>query len=155
MKNKRLNILWVSHLLPFPPVGGARIRSYNLLKEMAKYHNIFFVGLFQGAHQKNSKKVEQAVLNINKFCQKVSVFPFSSFIGNISFVFLVVKSFFSRKSYKENWCKSKEMSDAFRAIIDTENIDLIHFDTISLLPHCADATNSIPYAIITIMSNLI
>ena len=36
---KRLKILWLSHLVPYPAKGGVLQRANNLLKELAKYND--------------------------------------------------------------------------------------------------------------------
>jgi hypothetical protein len=35
-----VKILWLSHLIPYPPKGGVLQRSYNLIRELAKYHEL-------------------------------------------------------------------------------------------------------------------
>lgn len=38
-----MKILFLTHLLPYPPNDGARIRSFNLLKTLARYHEVTLV----------------------------------------------------------------------------------------------------------------
>ena len=44
-----MNILWISHLIPYPPKGGVLQRSYNLIKEVAKHHNVHLLAFNQRA----------------------------------------------------------------------------------------------------------
>lgn len=136
-----MKILWVSHLLPFPPKAGVIIRSYNNLKELSKYHEVYFVGLYQTVHQPDSKDVEEAEKNIKKICKNVIVLPFESYQSRFSWCLLVIRSIFSFKSYKEAWCRSKRMAESIKVILEKESIDIVHFDTISLLQY----HNILPY----------
>lgn len=142
-----MNILWVSHLLPFPPVGGVRIRSYNLLKEVAKYNEIYFVGLFQKGQQKNQKEVDEAVHALKKFCKSVTVFPFESWRNKFGWYILIFKSFLSFRAHKENWAKSKKLSMSINRLLEKKDIDLVHFDTISLLQYSKNINRKLPIVI--------
>jgi len=142
-----MKILWISHLLPYPPVGGVRIRSYNLLKEIGKYNEVYFIGLFQRGQQKNSEEVEMAVNALQVFCKSVTVYPFESWDSRISWYFIVIKSFFSIKAHKEQWAKSQKLALSINKLLKKETIDIVHFDTISLLQYLRETKNDIPVVI--------
>ena len=36
-----MKILWLSHILPYPPKGGVMQRSYNLIKAIAKENEVY------------------------------------------------------------------------------------------------------------------
>lgn len=42
------NILFLTPRMPFPVIGGDRIKSYNLLKHLAKNHKVTLVTFYQG-----------------------------------------------------------------------------------------------------------
>ncbi|MBM4340567.1 MAG: hypothetical protein FJ110_13620 [Deltaproteobacteria bacterium] len=44
-----MNILWLSHVIPYPPKTGVLQRSFNLLKETSKIGNVYLLAL----HKKN------------------------------------------------------------------------------------------------------
>ena len=35
-----MKVLWLSHLVPYPPKGGVLQRAYYLLREASKYHEV-------------------------------------------------------------------------------------------------------------------
>ncbi len=39
-KETRMKILWLSHLIPYPPKGGVLQRTHNMIKEVSKHHEI-------------------------------------------------------------------------------------------------------------------
>jgi hypothetical protein len=47
----RRRVLWLSHLLPWPPKGGVMQRSYYLMREVARYHELAVIAFRQRAHQ--------------------------------------------------------------------------------------------------------
>ena len=142
-----MNILWLSHLLPYPPKGGVRIRSYNLLKETCKYNNVHFIGLCQSAHQQTMNDVKIGKNDLEKFCKSVIVHPFESYHNRLTWLLLAITAFFSKTSYKVKWCKSNQLVLAIRTLLRKEKIDLVHFDTISLLQYSLLIPTTIPIVI--------
>lgn len=45
---KRQKILFVTSRLPYPLIGGDRVKSYFLLKHLAQHHDVTLVSFFQG-----------------------------------------------------------------------------------------------------------
>lgn len=45
MKNEPTDILYIVHRFPYPPDKGDRIRSYNLLRQLAKHHRVWVAAL--------------------------------------------------------------------------------------------------------------
>ena len=112
--------------LPYPPSSGGQIRSYNLIKQLSKEHEITLCSLIKFDSE------EKYVKNLKPFCKNIYVFkrakkPWT--ISNIfntgfsTFPFLVVRNF------------SKDQKQALEKIIDSEKFDLIHAETFYVSPH--------------------
>lgn len=112
--------------LPYPPSSGGQIRSYNLIKQLSKEHEITLCSLIKFDSE------EKYINGLKPFCKNIYVFkrakkPWT--ISNIfntgfsSFPFLVVRNF------------SKEQKIALEEIIETEKFDLIHAETFYVSPH--------------------
>ena len=57
-----MNILFLTPRLPYPLIGGDRIKPYHLLSHLAKHHNVTLVSFYQGkqdwrAYQKELEKL--------------------------------------------------------------------------------------------------
>ncbi len=117
------------------------------MKQITRYHNVYFIGLFQVAHQPNSKSLSEAKNNLELICKSVMVHPFQSFKGRISWYLLVMMSLLRSKSYKEAWCKSTDMVNSIKWMIRGEPIDLVHFDTVFLLQYYEHIPIGVPIAI--------
>ncbi|MBD3250591.1 MAG: glycosyltransferase [Candidatus Pacebacteria bacterium] len=121
-----MKILMLTPYLPYPLLSGGQIRTYNLLKHLAKKHEITLFALIK---QQSEKKY---VKEIAPFCQKVKVFkrstkPFT--LGNIlrtglsSYPFLVMRNY---------------VPQAIQAIeqeLANNDYDLIHAETFYMMPH--------------------
>ncbi|TAL67931.1 MAG: glycosyltransferase [Bacteroidetes bacterium] len=46
--NKKLNILFLTARLPYPVIGGDRLKPFNILSYLAKEHNVTLVSFYQG-----------------------------------------------------------------------------------------------------------
>lgn len=46
--DKRLKILFLSPRLPYPLIGGDRVKPYNILKHLGQHHDVTLVSLYQG-----------------------------------------------------------------------------------------------------------
>lgn len=119
--------------LPYPLLSGGQIRTYNLLKKLAKKHEITLFALIK------NEKEKQYIPELEKYCKKVKVFkrsekPFTP--KNIlkalfsSYPFLVIRNYVP------------ETIEAIRKELASEKYDLIHSETFYMMPHLPD--NNIP-----------
>ena len=63
-----MKILMLTPYLPYPLLSGGQIRTYNLLKNLAKKHEITLYSLIKEESEK------QYIPQIKSFCEKVAVF---------------------------------------------------------------------------------
>lgn len=111
--------------MPYPPSSGGQVRSYNLLKQLYKKHDIT---LFCYIRQEEEKK---HIPELEKYCKKVLVFkrrkawhPLNILLSGITlYPFLV----------------SIYLSPAFKKAVDkelqNEKYDLIHSETFYVMPN--------------------
>ncbi|MCJ7804889.1 glycosyltransferase family 4 protein [Patescibacteria group bacterium] len=112
--------------LPYPPSSGGQVRSYNLIKNLAKDHQITLFSLIKDNNElKYIKELE-------KFCRKVKVFkrpekPWT--LRNILrtgfslYPFLVIRNLVP------------EEKEAVEKELKKEDYDLIHAETFYVMPH--------------------
>ncbi len=124
-----MKILMLTPYLPYPLLSGGQIRTYNLLKKMAKKHEITLFALIKNESEK------QYIKELEKYCHKVKVFKRSSqpfTLANIwktafsSFPFLVIRNHVA------------SVIDAVRQELSSGNYDLIHAETFYMMPHIPD-----------------
>ncbi len=121
-----MKILMLTPYLPYPLMTGGQTRSYNLIKRLAKNHQITLFSLIKKQEEKRS------VFELEKFCKEVKVFkrpekPWT--ITNILnaglslFPFLVIR----------NWANGEKK--AILEKLKSEEFDLIHAETFYVMPH--------------------
>ena len=133
-----MKILWLSHLLPFPPQGGGVLqRSANLLKAVADAHEVTLLAF----NQKDILRIYDPDLNISlpaalkameKICHKVDVVDIDCDSKNMGKLRLALSSLFSSWPYSVRWLISDSYKKALNEAFANSEFDAIWFDTISL-----------------------
>lgn len=112
--------------LPYPLLSGGQIRSYNLLKNLSKKHQITLVALIKNDTEK------KYIANIQRYCHKVIVakrpekpWTFKNIIKTVFglYPFLVVRNY-------SDSARKKVIEE-----LDNETFDLIHAETFYVMPH--------------------
>ena len=112
--------------LPYPPSSGGQIRSYNLIKQLSKKHEITLYSLIKADGER------QYVSELQKYCKKVKIFkrpqkpwtPTNIIRTAISlYPFLVIRNY-----------SPEEKADITKTLAN-ENFDLIHAETFYVSPH--------------------
>ena len=134
-----MKILWLSHFVPYPPIGGCFQRSYNLIKEVARENEVYLVALRhkdKSTHPESEAK--KATEELEKFCRKVFIIDISSFSGS-NIYHLALKSVFNSDPLTVNLFKSNDMHKLVKKISKEIAFDIAHYDTISLAEYFHDA----------------
>ena len=121
-----MKILMLTPYLPYPPNSGGQVRSYNLIKNLAKEHQITLFSLIKEGGEKRYIK------ELKKYCKKVKVFYRSTkpwTLKNILktafsfYPFLVIRNF------------SSEEKEALEEELKKEKYDIIHAENFYVMPH--------------------
>lgn len=121
-----MKVLMLTPYLPYPLLSGGQIRTYNLLKKLAKKHEVTLFALIKEDSER------QYIPELEKYCTKVKVFkrskkPFT--LRNIlktgfsSFPFLVMRN------------HVPETIKAVEEELSKEQYDVIHAETFYMMPH--------------------
>jgi glycosyltransferase involved in cell wall biosynthesis len=133
-----MKLLWLSHLIPYPPKGGVLQRSFYLLRELSKHHEIDLLAfnqkdliapLYKGDIERGLVDAHQ---ELSKICNVVEFFDIECDSKAAGKRLLALTSLFSRYPYTINWLRSETFSKTLSEKISRESYDLVHLDTISL-----------------------
>jgi glycosyltransferase involved in cell wall biosynthesis len=145
-----MRILWLSHLVPYPPKGGVLQRAYYMLREIAKYHDIDLLAFNQPAlisplYSSLDEGLDKAKAELGAICNSIKIFPITSEKFLYRRYLLATRSIFTKDPYTINWLKSREFESELKVCLLEKSYDLIHFDTISLMPYfdCISDTPSV------------
>jgi glycosyltransferase involved in cell wall biosynthesis len=135
--SRSLRILWISHLIPWPPKGGVLQRSYNLLREAAKRHTVTLAALNQRAILATEAEVREAVAALEPLCAEVRVCEIPSNRSPLVWAGVVAASAVTRHAYDAVWLRSAQMRSILAELRAAGRFDLVHLDTVGLYPYAA------------------
>jgi glycosyltransferase involved in cell wall biosynthesis len=130
-------VLWVSHLIPYPPKAGVLLRSYNLLKQVATKHEIHLVTFVQESWMRTfyssvDAGVADAREHLGQICTVRECVPVpTDRLGRLGKVWLAGIGLLPSRCYSVDWLRSSQMRQTLRALA-RESWDVVHFDTIGL-----------------------
>jgi len=133
-----MRILWLSHLVPYPPKGGVLQRSYNLLRELAHGNTVDLISFVQKpmmemVYPEGAAAGEQeAYQALSEICRHVTFIDLPCDDMRFGRQYIALKSLFSPLPYSINWMKSDSYSNEIRKYTADTDYDLIHVDTIGL-----------------------
>ena len=135
-----MKILWLSHLIPYPPKAGVLLRSYNLVNELARHHQVDLLSFIQKGFMESFFSSYEAGIDesrkiMSSICDTVEFVPIpceSRLKGNH---LLALQSLFTRDPYSINWLKSDQFKKSLKSFLNNKQYDAVHFDTISLCPY--------------------
>jgi len=125
-----VKILWLSHFVPYPPRGGSRQRSFNLIRHLAKNHELFLVALSMLAE--SPAKVAQHVGELKRHCADVEVWDPPYEWRGIRWWAQLALSPLYRHHYASCALWSRTLARRWQQTLDKHPGALVHFDSIDL-----------------------
>lgn len=121
-----MNILFLSTENPYPPDHGHYIRTYNILKYIVSYHNVYFLAFIK--NKENFNNVEP----IRRMCKFADVFINPDDESRFRFFLSLLINIFSPLPYIAQKYYQKNMRQKIKEILKENKIDIVHFDMLHL-----------------------
>lgn len=121
-----MKILLISFDFPYPPSGGSISRDYNLIKQLSRKNNIFWIN-----RTLRGNIPEQFKDEMRKYCSDMRIIVWK-YPHNIS---AFIKSIFKNKPYIIERFADNEMKDIVERTINEIEFDLILCDHIYLVQY--------------------
>ncbi len=120
-----MKILMLTLYLPYPPNSGGQIRSYNLIKNLSKKHEITLISFIKKGEEKYASEMKKYCKEVLYFYRSDKPFTLSNLLetGLSLYPFVVIRNL------------SDEGRDALAAKLKREKFDIIHVETFYLRPH--------------------
>lgn len=138
-----MRVLWISQNIPYPPRGGVLQRNYNLLRQVAKVHEVYLIAFNQSIFLSSEIEMKNAMTALKEFCRAIEVVTIPTDRWKYYKQFLLVRSLLSKKPYTVLWTKDKLMGNLVARVRKSFNPDLIYYDTIGLAEYCDFSPNQI------------
>jgi glycosyltransferase involved in cell wall biosynthesis len=134
-----MKILWLSHLVPYPAKSGALIRAHHLLRETCRRHEVHLLSFHQPAliapfFESPEQGLAEAGEVLSGCCASFEAFDIPSEQMPGGRQWLALRSL-AGAPYTIRWLFSDAFRRAVRAAMARIQPDLVHFDTISLVPY--------------------
>jgi len=130
-----MNILLISHFVPYPLTSGALQRNYNLLREISKQHTVYMVTLTQKALLSTINALQNAQDHVAPFCKTIAVFEIPSDKSKVGLGILLLLNLIKSTPYSVDRFYSKKMKVEIESVLKEKTIDVIHIDTIDLMQY--------------------
>ncbi len=116
-----MRILVIADYLPFPLIGGDRIRIYNLLRRVARSNEVSFAGFLEKPED------EVGISNLRKFCKHVEVvnLPKKNKLAKAAGMF---KFAISGKPPELSLLHSKELEEKIYNLATLEDFDIVQIE---------------------------
>lgn len=124
-----MKVIWLSHFLPYPPIGGAPQRSYHLIRQAARRHEVILIALDP---RKDREGGEQAAAHFGEWCAAVQIWPAPFRWKGWRWWAGLSSSVFQSVPFNCRALWSPELEGRWRALLRTHPDALVHFDSSDL-----------------------
>ena len=127
-----MRILFLSHFIPHPPTDGASLRNYNIVRELARTHNVHLLTFTQRNRHPDRRRIEQSREILQEYCRDVSIVNVPTDMSRLGWYALLGLNLASAAPYSVWRFGSRAMATALNRQLDSHTFDVVHVDTIGL-----------------------
>lgn len=132
-----MRVLWLSHVVPYPPTAGVLLRAYNLLKGVSDGHEVDLVAFVQRpllapVYPDIDAGLAECHAALLKICRTVTFLLIDKADRPAGRLRTAASGLFSRYGYVGSWLYSRTARKAILAAMAGRIYDVAHFDSISL-----------------------
>ena len=131
-----MRILWLTHFVPWPPVGhGALQRTYHLLRVAATSHEVHLLALAPPSAAAADLDVGSATLALRQLTSGADIYPLPRDQRQLRRAWLLLRGVARGESHWERWFRNASMVDRVRDL--RGRFDLVHVDSVVLAAYRA------------------
>jgi len=143
-----MKLLWLSHLIPYPPKGGVLQRTYNMIREVSNYHEVTLVAFNQASLLSASlpdkdDPLEFARQELLKSVESMHVMEIPEETISGGRYLTALKALLRGRAYNMEWLRSTEARQTIVKLLSEKSFDAVHIDTVSLCVY-SDLFRAIP-----------
>ena len=133
----RRSLLFLAHLLPYPPDSGAAIRTYNVLRQLSDTFDITALCFYRQGSESAGIGLAERVAMLSKVA-RTSAFGIPQDGNRWRLIWDHVRSLFSGRPYTYYMHESASYGRGLKKALTSTRYDIIHLDSLDLirfLPH--------------------
>ena len=124
-----MKILFLTAFLPYPPQGGNRIRTFNLLKHLGEKHEIWLLSFIE------SPAELQYVKALKPYCREINTVQINTKHGCLH---RLSNLFENRPYFMARRFASDEMKHKLASLLNRQPFDLVHTSTLAMAQYTFD-----------------
>lgn len=126
--SSRLKILFLTNRSPYPIKDGQSRRTYNILKGLARRHDVYLLSLYESAEE----IAPESISHLKSFCEKIEMLPAPRKSLSLGMLVRLLRSLFSRDPYSVWRHYSSAYVERIRMRLETTSFDVVHCDILPL-----------------------
>jgi polysaccharide biosynthesis protein PslH len=128
-----MRILLLTQVLPYPPDSGPKVKTWNVIKYLAKHHEVTLVSFVRGDQAASVRELE-------KYCREVHTVPLERGIFR-DFRYLV-ESFLRNQPFLMIRDRRREMEQLIDQLSAKTDYDIVHADQLNMAQYAARVTGA-------------
>lgn len=127
-----MKVLFLSQIVPYPPHGGVLQRGYNIVREIARRHELHLLAFVHRDILKTPAEVEQSCSALQGFCRSVQYFDLWPKRSRLDRVLAIGAGLALPEPFSVIAHRSAAFARRIREVVREQKIDVVHYDTIAL-----------------------
>lgn len=127
-----MRVLFLSQIVPYPPHGGVLQRGYNIVREIARDHELDLLAFVHRDILRTPAEIERSRSVLQDFCRSVAFFDLWPKRSRLDRLLAIGAGLVLPEPFSVIAHRSAEFGRRIREIVHERGIDVIHYDTIAL-----------------------
>lgn len=131
-RESRGRLLFLAQILPHPPDGGVKIRTYHVLRLLAREFDVDALCFHRRSAREDSAGVEESVGALREHADRVEAFAIPQERFRVRLVWDHLRSVLRRRPYTYYSYESRDFLSRLHGLLDRQTYDLVHVDSLDL-----------------------
>jgi len=123
-----MRILYITDYLPFPMISGDRIRNYNLIRRIARQHQVWLAAPLIKPDQ------AEGILHLQEFCCGVETAPLQK-RSKPTRLLAMLRYGLAGRPWEFEWLYSEELANKIRQLASTITFDIVQIEHSRMAPY--------------------
>lgn len=127
-----MKVLFISQIVPYPPHGGVLQRGFNLIRELGSRVDLHLVAFNHPDILCSEAQIAESKRVLSPYCRSITYFELRTKRSSLYKWAAVIAGVVDRRPFSAIAHESVDLEDYIRELLEKEDIDVIHYDTIGL-----------------------
>ena len=138
--DQRPALLFLCQTLPYPPDGGVNIRTYNILRLLARKFDVFALCFYRDSDRQGPALVEPSLARLREIVH-AEAFPLPQEHDRLRLLFDHARSVATGRSYTKYMYESRALRSRMNELMQQRAFSLVHVDSLDLCAYLPAVSN--------------